>query len=76
MEPWGRPSLTMLRGMCLRVFRLEFTSSEIQSACPSVPERPMQTSSSEAFRPFAVFLYAPLEVKEAWKLDRAIGLRN
>lgn len=31
---------------------------------------------SEAFRPLCVYLYVPLEAKQAWKLDRTTHLRN
>lgn len=41
-----------------------------------VPENQGTLSDSETFRLLCVSLNVPLAVKEAWKLDRTIGLRH
>jgi hypothetical protein len=44
--------------------------------CLLVSKKMITSSGSDTYRPICVSLYVPLVLKEAWKLDRPIGLRQ
>lgn len=67
------PGLAALR-LASEVFQVTVYGSWGTIRLP-VPER-CSLSDSEAFRQLCLSLYVLLEVKEARKLDRTIGLRN
>lgn len=77
---WGAGNMESAWPSCPRGMRHRF--SRLESIAPGALcafqflRNQGTPLGSEAFRPLCVYLYVPLEVKQAWKLDRTTGLRN
>ena len=69
------PGLAALRGMWHRLCRLQSVAPGTLCAFRFLGDQ-YTPSGSETFRLLFVSLYVPLEDKEAWTLNRTVGLRH